>query len=159
MTSRTDYSAVEWQVLVAAPAAASQAISFADPSGPPGMYRESAALVQALNEASVAADNALVQQLAQANQTQQATPKHPNTTGGTPPHLRLIEHCQRAVAIVAQQSPADAAALTAWLLAIAHTTAEAAKEATILGVGGTPVSAAERAALQDLATALERSRA
>ena len=59
-------------------------------------------------------------------------------------------------AALVETSPEDAAALTTWLLQIAQTTTEAAKEGTALGIGGTPVSQAERVALQDLATALER---
>jgi hypothetical protein len=51
----------------------------------------------------------------------------------------------------------DAEALKAWFMQIAHKTAEAAKEGTFLGFGGSRVSTGETAGLNDLATALGTS--
>ena len=45
--------------------------------------------------------------------------------------------------------------LSTWLLKIASRVAEAAKEGGFLGIGGVPVSAAERAALDEITAALE----
>jgi len=60
-----------------------------------------------------------------------------------------------AAAIIDQKAPADAAAYKAWLLHIASNVAEASKEGVFLGFGGVAVSAAEKATLSEIATALE----
>ena len=66
----------------------------------------------------------------------------------------LIDGCKHAAAAVAQKSPAEAEEYKRWLVTLAQKTAEAAKEGGFLGIGGTRVSEAEKAAITDLASAL-----
>ena len=68
---------------------------------------------------------------------------------------RAIEAVRQAAATVEQKAPLEATAFKGWLLKIASRVAEAAKEGGFLGIGGVPVSAAERAALDEITAALE----
>ena len=57
-------------------------------------------------------------------------------------------------ALVTEKAPDSAKPYADWVLGLAHKVAEAAKEHSVLGIGGVRVSPEEEAALTDLATAL-----
>ena len=65
-----------------------------------------------------------------------------------------VTELQAVAAIVAAKAPGSAGAFKDWLKAIAGKVAEAGTEGGFLGFGGEKVSAAEKATLERLATAL-----
>ena len=66
-----------------------------------------------------------------------------------------IETLRQAAAIVDAKAPADAAAYKAWLQQISQHVAEASNEGGFLGIGGVPVSEAEKATLTEISSALK----
>ena len=66
-----------------------------------------------------------------------------------------IETLRQAAAIVDAKAPADAAAYKAWLQQISQHVAEASNEGVFLGIGGVPVSEAEKATLTEISSALK----
>ena len=67
----------------------------------------------------------------------------------------LIETLRQAGAVVDAKAPGDAAAFKGWLRQISQHVAEASKEGGFLGIGGVPVSEAEKATLTEISSALK----
>jgi len=81
-----------------------------------------------------------------------------NTFKGSKPaeiKNKCIEILRQTAAIVDVKAPGDAAALKGWLQQISQHVAEAAKESGFLGIGGVPVSDAEKATLTEISSALK----
>jgi hypothetical protein len=78
-------------------------------------------------------------------------------TGGKPAEIkaRCIETLRQAGALVDTKAPGDAAAFKGWLRQISQHVAEASKEGGFLGIGGVPVSEAEKATLAEISNALK----
>jgi len=68
---------------------------------------------------------------------------------------KCIETLRQVGALVDAKAPNDAAAFKGWLRQISQHVAEAANEGGFLGIGGVPVSEAEKATLQDISSALK----
>ena len=68
---------------------------------------------------------------------------------------KCIETLHQAAGILDAKAPADSAAFKGWLQQISQHVAEAAKEGGFLGVGGVPVSEAEKATLTEISSALK----
>ena len=66
-----------------------------------------------------------------------------------------IATLRQAATIVDAKAPGDAAAYKAWLQQISQHVAEASKESGFLGIGGVPVSDAEKATLTEISSALK----
>jgi hypothetical protein len=77
--------------------------------------------------------------------------------GSKPPEIKnkCIETLHQAAEILDAKAPADSAAFKGWLQQISQHVAEAAKEGGFLGVGGVPVSEAEKATLTEISSALK----
>jgi hypothetical protein len=67
---------------------------------------------------------------------------------------RAVAALREAARIVDQKAPADAPAFKEWLLHISRQVADASSEGGFLGIGGVPVSEAEKATISDIASAL-----
>ena len=67
---------------------------------------------------------------------------------------RCIETLGQAGALVDAKAPDDAVAFKAWLRQISQHVAEAASEGSWFGLGGTQVSEAEKATLDEISGAL-----
>jgi hypothetical protein len=67
---------------------------------------------------------------------------------------KCIETLRQAGAVVDAKAPADAAAFKGWLRQISQHVAQAATEGGFLGIGGVPVSDAEKATLKEISSAL-----
>jgi hypothetical protein len=78
-------------------------------------------------------------------------------TGCKPAEIKAkcIETLRQAGAVVDAKAPGDAAAFKGWLRQISQHVAEAAKEGGFLGIGGVPVSEAEKATLTEISGALK----
>ncbi len=155
MSKQSDYTPEEWKAISAAPVMAGLLVTVSDLSGPIGTAKEAFAIVKGVTQAAAGSTNELIKAVAEGINQQGGRPELPDTPRDQAgARAALIEGCRRAVAIVAQKSPAEAEDFKAWLTSLAQKTAEASKEGGFLGIGGTPVSEAESAALKELSAAL-----
>jgi hypothetical protein len=76
-------------------------------------------------------------------------------TGSKPAEIKAkcIETLRQAGAVVDAKAPGDAAAFKSWLRQISQHVAEASNEGGFLGIGGVPVSEAEKATLTEISSA------
>jgi hypothetical protein len=68
---------------------------------------------------------------------------------------KCIEALRQAGAVVDAKAPGDATAFKGWLRQISQHVAEASNEGGFLGIGGVPVSEAEKATLTEISSALK----
>jgi hypothetical protein len=162
MAGKTDFSPEEWQQVLSGVFLAGFAVSAAEPSGLWGMLKEAFASGRAVLEAkATAGDNALMKAIIADFETSEGRTNAQKFVKGRLEGAkggelkqRAIDAVRQAAATVEQKAPLEATAFKGWLLKIASTVAEAAKEGGFLGIGGVPVSAAERAALGEITAAL-----
>ncbi len=163
MADRSTFTAEEWNQVMQGVMAAGIAVTAADPSGLWGMLKEgmasSRALLGAKTEGSPAQlATAIVEGFERSEDRNAARDGLQAALKGAKPDeikTRCIEAVRQAAAIVDAKAPADAAGFKSWLLQISQSVAEAAKEGGFLGFGGTPVSDAEKATLDELSGALK----
>jgi hypothetical protein len=67
---------------------------------------------------------------------------------------RLLAEIHDAYVVVSEKGAPEAAGFRELVMKVAQSTAEAAKEGGVLGIGGTQVSAAEQSAIDRIRTAL-----
>ena len=139
----------DWERVVGAPMLAGIAVTAAEPGGLFGAIKESFAVAGAMRDAK-GEGGSLAAEVAAAYETSEGRDM-----------ARAAEIVDAAVTelaqvsrIVAEKAPESAVAFRAWLNAIAARVAEAGTEGGFLGFGGEKVSAAEKATLDRLATAL-----
>ena len=136
MTTKADYTAEEWEVLLRAPVVVGLAVVAASPSGPIGVVQEMSAIGRILGEEPQGAETP-----AQSLEELKA---------------HALQTCREVSALLARKAPAsEADSVKRWLLTVARRVAEAAKEGGVLGIGGVRVSAAEQATLAEVAAVLE----
>lgn len=154
MTTRDAYAPEEWNAISDAPVKAALLVILSDIGGPVGTVQETSAMLKAIVEAGSQSPSGLVSSIA-AQVKEQRKPEMPDLPKDRDEARRaLLEECTSAADIVAEKSPGNAEAYRSWLIEIARRTANAAKEGTFLGFGGTRVSEAESTALADLEAAL-----
>lgn len=159
MSAKSDFTTAEWTLLLQTPGVAGMAVVAAAPSGPLGLFRELTAMGKLILSAGDSAPaGSLVANLvadirAIAEHKASAPPEERIAPSAL--HDRLIESCREVVVLLAAKVPADeATAYKQWIVDITTQVAQAAKEGTILGFGGVPVSPVERTLLHDIAHAL-----
>jgi hypothetical protein len=163
MTSKSNFTPAEWKVLLQSMIAAGTAVTAAEPSGLWGLLKESFAggttLAKANNDPgtnelikAVVADFATAEGSAARDEL-----KNKFKNGKlTQVKDKCIETLREAAAIVDAKAPGDAAAYKGWLQQISQHVAEAANEGGgLFGVGGVPVSEAEKATLSEISKALK----
>src|SRR5215468_5582772 len=129
MAGKSNFAPDEWKVLLESVIAAGIAITAAEPSGLWGLLKESFAGGTELAKVKTGKPSAIKD--------------------------KCIETLREAAAIVDAKAPGDSAAYKAWLQQISQHVAEASKEGGFLGVGGVPISEAEKATLTEISTALK----
>ena len=160
MLTKADFTAEEWTVIRRAPIMAGLVVVSASPSGPIGVIKEMFAVGKTLAAAKTQGGSsdlvkAVVADLESAEARQQSTPAELQGKSADQVRTAALEACRRAAALVeAKGKPDEAQAFKQWLATVGQNVAEAAKEGGFLGIGGTPVSAQETAALKDLTAAL-----
>jgi hypothetical protein len=163
MTYKDAFSPDDWQRVRSAPWIVAIAVIAADPSGAMKTGREIGALRQMVAETDAhGSPNDLIRAVAD-DIVADRTSDEPTVPGTLSGHDSLreaaIEHCRAVVEILdGVAEPAEAEQYRAWLLSLADGVAAAAKEGGFLGLGGTTVSEAELATLDDLAEALAVAR-
>jgi hypothetical protein len=155
----------EWQEVVAGPVDAGLLIAFAEPQGPLGLTHEVRAIYDATVTGVSSSPSELIREVGavlarqkdaggESDQLKAAAQQAKAHWQGDPQGF-FLERLTRAVALVGQKAPADAAAYEQWLVACAEKTAQAAKEGGFFGFGGVPVTPRETAAIDRLRAALD----
>ena len=160
MGLREGFAPEEWARVVGAPMLAGIAVTAAEPGGLWGAVKESVAVAGAVREGKGGA-NPLIAEIAAAYESaegrdlargvlkEQARGKAPAAVVDA-----AVAELAAVTALVAAKAPEAAPGFRDWLKAIAARVAEAGSEGGFLGFGGEKVSAAERATLDRIATAL-----
>jgi len=162
MTDKSNFTPEEWKLFLQSVIAAGIAVTAAEPSGLWGLLKESFAGGTELAKAKMdPGANALIKAVVADFSTAEGSAARDglkNTFKGSKPAEikdKCIEILRQTGAIVDAKAPADATALKNWLQQISQHVAEASKEGGFLGVGGVPVSDAEKATLTEISSALK----
>jgi len=163
MTNKSNFTPDEWKVLLESVMAAGIAITSAEPSGLWGLLKESFA--SGTDLAKVKMDpgaNALIKAVVDdfgTSEGRSASRDGLNSKfkDSKPAQIKdkCIEILRQAAGILDAKAPADSTAFKGWLQQISQHVAEASKEGGFLGIGGVPVSEAEKATLTEISTALK----
>ena len=163
MPDKSNFTPDEWKLLLESVMTAGIAISAAEPSGLWGLLKESFAEGSALMTAKLDPGvDALIKavvadfETAEGRSTARDGLKE-KLTGSKPVEIKAkcIETLRQAGAVVDAKAPNDAAAFKGWLRQISQHVADAAMEGGGLFGGGVQVSAAEKATLNEIASALK----
>lgn len=162
MTTKTDFSATEWETLRDAPHAVVLAVAAAGASGLFGSIKEAMAPSAILAEA-LKGENQLLRQICDKEEIK-ASIESLMGMAKSSGDFKSIQATFRKAAIDMSQTgldllkrkgtPDDVAAFRDFLLKLGEKVANAAKEGAFLGFGGERVSEEERAVLSELAQAL-----
>jgi hypothetical protein len=165
VSTRTDYSSEEWKLILRAPLMAALAVVASSPSGPLGLLREMFAVGKLVAETRTQTEhlggspNELLRTLVAdvATPEGQAQMDLAELRGLAPEQVRAhaIEACRTLATLLDRKASRDESdGLKRWLVSVAQRVAAAAKEGSVLGLGGTPVSEAEARAIREVAEAL-----
>jgi hypothetical protein len=163
VADKTSFTPDEWKQILGGVMLSGLAVTTAEPSRLWGLLKESMASGGALLQAAQDPDsNALVKAVVADFQTSEGRSAARDDikavlTGSTSTadaHGKAIAALKTVGTLLDTKAPADAAAFKAWLQAIGEKTAEASSEGGFLGFGGVAVSDAEKAALAEIAKAL-----
>lgn len=159
MSTQQEYNEAEWKAISSAPLAAGLLITLSDASGPVGIAKEAMAVSKAIADSATGDAPEIVKSVAQTAKTWAGRPAMPEIPRGGREQAKnaLIGAINAAVNAVEAKSPAEVESYKTWLASVAVRVAHAAKEGGFLGVGGTPVSAEEQAAVEQLAAMLKVS--
>jgi hypothetical protein len=158
VSKQTDYTPDEWKTISAAPLLAGLLVTVSDLSGPIGTAKEVFAVVKGVVDAPEGTSNELIKAVGEGIKAHGGRPEMPDLPGDRAEvRAALIDGCKRAVAVVALKSPAEAEGYKQWLTSLAQKTAEASKEGGFLGIGGVKISDDEKAAVNELSSALGMS--
>jgi len=156
MDTRAAFTDKEWKQVKDLPSYAALLIVSSGGTGPMQMVMESTAAAKVIAGSAANPDPlvaAVVADLSHRDDTDK--PKPPEDTKSREAFRGLVLTQAAAVtALVTEKTPDSAKPYADWVLALAHKVAEAAKEHSVLGIGGVRVSPEEETALADLATAL-----
>jgi hypothetical protein len=160
MTSRTDFTQEEWLRLKRAPFVAGMAVSLADPGGPIEVVKETGATLKAVVAAAESGDRGqLVEAIARDVRDEARRRQTPlagfKPSKGATAGVEILDELREVNRLVSEKAaPDDAAAVRAWLLAVAQEAADAAKEGGFMGFRAERVSEGEQRMLDQLSRAL-----
>lgn len=162
MSSKSDFTTSEWEVLRDAPHYVTLAVATAGASGLIGSLKEAFAPAQAIVEAAKG-KNELLRSLSEREELKAAQTSLRGSLKMT--DLKTVkdqlqtlaaEKAQAATTILQQKAtPEDLDAYRTFLVGIAERTAKAAKEGGFMGFGGEWVSEGERAVLSRISEAVK----
>ena len=160
MAIKDNFDTADWARVVGAPMLAAIAVTAAEPGGLWGAVKESAASASGLL-AGRKIDNPLVAAVVADFETSEGrdtarTALKAQVSGKKPAEIvdAAVTELASVAALVSAKAPSEAAGFKDWLKEIAAKVAEAGSEGGFLGFGGEKVSAAEKATLGRLDTAL-----
>lgn len=148
MTVKSQFDAEQWDTVVEGPALAGLAVVASDRGG---TIRESVSLARAYAEVQKEGYGELVEEIVNSAPSLKAP-----RAGDREQLMRDVStRLRAAVAIVEQVAqPDEVEDYRRLVLDVGDTVARAHKEGGFLGIGGTPVSAKEKAALHEIAVAV-----
>jgi hypothetical protein len=162
MASKADFSPEEWQLVLSSPMLAGMAVTLAEPSGLLGLVQEGMASGRALIEAKadpaalplvkdIVADMATSEGRTAAREGMKA-----QLTSRVPSEIKVqvLAALERVGAAVDAKAREDAGPFKMWLKGVAVRVSEASTEGGFLGFGGTTVTEAEKASIDEVARAL-----
>jgi len=158
MTTKKDYTTEEWNTLTMAPVHVSTYIITADMSAM-GAMRELKALSKELKhpnppEGAQELVTSLVVDI-QAKVKNKESVEAPATEDGQDPREPARQGLQQAAALLDEKcTTEEAAGFKQWLMDVAQAVAEADKEGSHFGIGGTRVTDKEKAALAEIKSTL-----
>jgi hypothetical protein len=162
MADKSNFTPDEWKALLQGVIAAGIAVTAAEPSGLWGLLKEGfaggAVMAKAKTDPSTnGLVKAVVDDFGAAEGSAARDGLKARFKQSKPAEIKeaCIATLRQAAAIVDAKAPGDAAAYKAWLQQISQHVAEAAKEGGFLGIGGVPVSDAEKATLTEISSALK----
>jgi len=161
MTTKADYSAEEWQLLLDVPPAVGTAVMYAGRSGV-GSIKEAMALATGILGARNGYEgNELIESLVNAR-LKDGEKSSIETLGspykGLTPEQILEDattKCSSAAKLLGEKSSGEADGYKSWAVAVAEKVANAAKEGGFLGIGGERVSEEEAKAIAAVRNALK----
>jgi hypothetical protein len=162
MSNKSNFTADEWKMLLSSPMLTSMAITLADPSGLWATMKEGMASGRAVLEAK---NDPSASELAKAIAADMETSAGRSAardglkaelTGKTQVEIKqeIIATLSQVKQIVDTKAPGDAASFKGWLKHVAEKVAEASAEGGFLGLGGHPISDAEKASIGEIANTL-----
>jgi hypothetical protein len=162
MANKSNFTPDQWKKIMQAPLLAGFAVSAGDPSGFIGTLQEGMASAKALAAAKA---DAGADELIKAVVDDLLTPEGRSSAREgirtliqdcklEEIRIRALEELRSTAKILDATAPLESRAFKNWLNYIANLVAEAGTEGGFLGFGGEKVSAAERATLADISTAL-----
>lgn len=162
MSLKDSFTPEEWARVLGAPMIAGIAVTAAEPGGLWGAVKESVAVAGAIGKAkSDGGQNPLIDEIVAAYGTSEGRGQargvlKAEAAGKSPPEVvaAAVAELTEVSALVAAKAPDAAPGFKAWLAEIARKVAEAGTEGGFLGFGGEKVSAAEKATLDRITTAL-----
>lgn len=157
MAKKNDFTAEEWNTILAAAPMIGLAVSCASPNGPWGVMKEMLSMGMAMAEMlQKGGANPLIAELA-ADLKERRTKLEP-PQGIKDPELckeLALNHVRAVNEIINRKVPGEEGdEFKQWLLTVAHRVAEATNEGGIFGIGGERVSNAERNILRQIAFSL-----
>ena len=162
MSTKTDYTPDQWQLLLDVPPLVGTAVMVAGRSGL-GSVKEALAVASGVLDAKHGYEsNQLIQALLDARiknkERSHVEQFSDNPYRGRPPEEikeMTVDKCQQVADLLEQKStPSEAAEFKAWAVAVGEKVANAAKEGGFLGIGGDRVSAEETDVLAAVSSAL-----
>jgi len=148
---KAKYSPVQWDSVRLAPVAAASVVMMADKSGPIGAMKEISAATGAIDDAKKgAAPTSLLSLAFESDLSADELSKF--VKGRTP--ADALATVREAIDVVERNSPSDASNFRKFVADVATRVAGASKEGGFLGIGGTAVSPAEQAALEQVRSAI-----
>jgi hypothetical protein len=164
MADKSNFTPEEWKLLLESVMMAGMAVTAAEPSGLWGMLKESLAAGSTLMTAKTdTASNPLIKAVIADFETSEGRAAardglSEQLKGKKPAEIttKCIETLQQVAVLVDTKAPGDATAFKSLLKQISQHVAEAANEGGgFLGIGGVPVTDAEKATLADISKALK----
>lgn len=161
MADKSSFSSDEWKLLLESVMMAGMAVTAAEPSGLWGLLKESFASGKALAKVKLSDGGNLIRAVVADFDTSEGRSAARDGlkaklagANGAEIKNRCIETLSQVGALLDAKAPGDAAAFKAWLQQISQGVAEAATEGGFAGFGGTLVSDAEKATLEEISNAL-----
>lgn len=162
MADKSSFTPDQWKKIIQAPLLAGFAVSAGDPSGLIGTIQEGLASAKALAEAKAdAGADALIKAVVEELLTPEGRTSAREGVrmliqGGDANEMKVkaLEELRCTAKILDSATPIESRAFKNWLKQIANLVAEAAREGGFLGFGGEKISAAERATLAEISSAL-----
>jgi hypothetical protein len=149
MTSKADFNAEEWSLLLEAPPVSGMVVMAAHRGG---TFREAISMGKAYSAAQKDDSSPIVHEIVSAR------PEFDRERYKTPEELRErgFTRIREAVNLLERKAtPEEVEEYKKFVLGVADTVAHAKKEGGVLGIGGQPVSDEEQVALDEIAQTLE----